>query len=161
MDEAVAPADDLVTVETADWFDAFYRQQRAGMVRLAFVLVDDREVAEDIVQTAFARVYQRRNRIEMPLPYLRASIYNGCRNYHRWARVRRAHPEIADAAQPAAGDHVIDVVRRLPRRQRVVVTLHFYADMSDPEIAATIGIPVGTVKSTLHRALAAMRRELS
>lgn len=47
-----------MAVETDDWFDAFYRQQRTGMVRLAFVLVDDREVAEDIVQTAFARVYQ-------------------------------------------------------------------------------------------------------
>lgn len=56
---------------------------------------------------------------------------------------------------------MIDVVRGLPHRQRVVVTLHFYADMTDPEIAAAIGIPVGTVKSTLHRALAAMRKEIS
>ena len=56
---------------------------------------------------------------------------------------------------------MIDVVRRLPQRQGVVVTLHFYADMTDPEIAAAIRVPVGTVKSTLHRALAAMRRELS
>jgi RNA polymerase sigma-70 factor (sigma-E family) len=161
MDEAVAPPDVLVTVETAEWFDAFYRQQRAGMVRLAFVLVDDREVAEDIVQTAFARVYQRRNRIAVPLPYLRACVYNGCRNHHRWARVRRNHPDVGDSTQPAIGDHVIDVVRRLPHRQRVVITLHFYADMSDPEIAATIGVPVGTVKSTLHRALAALRKELA
>jgi RNA polymerase sigma-70 factor (sigma-E family) len=161
MDDAVAPIDDLVVVETGDWFDAFYRQQRNGMVRLAFVLVDDREVAEDIVQTAFARVYQRRTRIEAPLAYLRSSVYNGCRNHHRWARVRRRNPEARDGTQPAVGDHVIDVVRRLPHRQRVVVTLHFYADMSDPEIAAAIGVPVGTVKSTLHRALAAMREELS
>lgn len=160
MDDAVVPVDDLVAVETDDWFDAFYRQQRTGMVRLAFVLVDDREVAEDIVQTAFARVYQRRNRIDAPLAYLRASVYNGCRNHHRWARVRRSHPAFPDGEQPAVGDHVIDVVRGLPHRQRVVVTLHFYADMTDPEIAAAIGIPVGTVKSTLHRALAAMRKEI-
>ena len=58
MDDAVVPVEQLVAVETGDWFDAFYRQQRTGMIRLAFVLVDDREVAEDIVQTAFARVYQ-------------------------------------------------------------------------------------------------------
>jgi RNA polymerase sigma factor (sigma-70 family) len=161
MDDAVVPVDELVVVETDDWFDAFYRQQRIGMVRLAFVLVDDREVAEDIVQTAFARVYQRRQRIDVPLAYLRACVYNGCRNHHRWARVRRNNREVGNGAQPAIGDHVIDVVRSLPHRQRVVVTLHFYADMTDPEIAAAIGIPVGTVKSTLHRALAAMRKELS
>ena len=161
MDDAVVPVDDLVAVETDDWFDAFYRQQRSGMVRLAFVLVDDREVAEDIVQTAFARVYQRRNRIDAPLAYLRASVYNGCRNHHRWARVRRRLTEAPDDVQPAMGDHVIDVVRALPLRQRSVVTLHFYADLTDPEIAAAIGVPVGTVKSTLHRALAAMRKELS
>ena len=161
MDDAVVPVDELVAVETDDWFDAFYREQRTGMVRLAFVLVDDREVAEDIVQTAFARVYQRRQRIDVPLAYLRATVYNGCRNHHRWARVRRNNRGVGDGPQPAIGDHVIDVVRRLPLRQRVVVTLHFYADMTDPEIAAAIGIPVGTVKSTLHRALAAMRKELS
>ena len=103
MDDAVAPVDQLVALEADDRFDAFYREQRTRMVRLAFVLVDDREVAEDIVQTAFARVYQRRNRIDVPLAYLRASVCNGCRNHHRWARVRRNNRDLAAEAQAAIG----------------------------------------------------------
>lgn len=161
MDEAVVPDDTLLVVETTDWFDAFYRQQRTEMVRLAFVLVDDRDIAEDIVQTAFARMYPHRDRIESPLAYLRSAVCNGCRNHHRWSRIRTRRPQVGTSIQQAISDDVIDVVRRLPHRQRVVVTLHFYADLSDPQIAAAIGVPVGTVKSTLHRALATMRRELS
>jgi RNA polymerase sigma factor (sigma-70 family) len=88
-------------------------------------------------------------------------VYNGCRNHHRWARVRRKQVPVGVGDQAAVGDHVIDVVRRLPSRQRAVVTLHFYADLSDSEIAEVIGVPVGTVKSTLHRALAVLRKELS
>jgi DNA-directed RNA polymerase specialized sigma24 family protein len=87
MDEAL-PADALVGVETVDWFATFYRSHRLAMIRLAFMLVDDREVAEDIVQTAFAKVFQKQARIETPLPYLRSCVYNGCRNHHRWVRVQ-------------------------------------------------------------------------
>jgi RNA polymerase sigma factor (sigma-70 family) len=59
------------------------------------------------------------------------------------------------------GDHVIDVVRHLPPKRRALVVLRYYSGLTDAEIAETTGLPVGTVKSTLHRALAELRKELA
>jgi RNA polymerase sigma-70 factor (sigma-E family) len=162
MDEVGVPVAATVEVGlTVDWFPAFYLEQRAGMVRLAFVLVDDVDTAEDLVQGAFARVYQRRSKIDDPLKYMRSAVYNACRNHHRALRVRRARPLRPESGDAPVGDHIIDVVRRLPLRKRAVVVLRFYAGLSDAEIAEAIGIPVGTVKSTLHRTLLELREELS
>ena len=58
-------------------------------------------------------------------------------------------------------NHVIDAVRRLPTKQRNVVVLRYELQLSDQEIADTLGVPLGTVKSTLHRALARLRTEVS
>ncbi len=141
-------------------FDDLYAAHRSGMVRLAFALVDDLDVAEDLVQAAFAKVYQRRSSIEQPLAYLRSAVYNGCRNHHRWAKVRRLAPVRADRDQAPVGDHVIDVVRGLPHRKRAVVVLRFYAGWSDADIAAAMGMAEPTVRTTLHRALNDLREQL-
>jgi RNA polymerase sigma-70 factor (sigma-E family) len=150
------------------WFDDVYRRHWDGMVRLAFAIVDDRAVAEDLAQDAFARVYRARDRVRDPLPYLRSALYNGCRNHLRELGRRRrrdARGSAIDAAgtggAAAVGDHVMDVVRRLPTRQRCLVVLRYYAGLTDTEIAEATGLPLGTVKSTLHRTLAALREELS
>ena len=69
-------------------------------------------------------------------------------------------------AAPTAGtselgfNHVLDAVRRLPARQRNAITLRYELQLSDAEIAETLGMPLGTVKSTLHRALARLRTEV-
>ncbi len=144
-----------------DWFPAFYVAQRAGMVRLAYVLVDDLETAEDLVQQAFARMYAARRRVNDPAAYLRSAVYNACRNHHRGLRVRRARSLPIPSNDGPIGDHVIDVVRRLPAKRRAMVVLRFYAGLTDHEIAVTLGVPVGTVKSTLHRTLQQLREELS
>lgn len=145
-----------------DWFDALYRDHWAGMVRLAFTMVDDRQVAEDLVQDAFGRMFRTRARVRDPLTYLRSAVYNACRNHLRSVarRRRRARLQPDDHANPA-GDHIIDVVRRLPPKQRCLVVLRYYAGLTDAEIAGTTGMPLGTVKSTLHRTLAALKEELS
>lgn len=148
--------------EDKDWFDALYRTHWDGMVRLAFTMVDDRQVAEDLVQDAFGRMFRVRSDIREPLTYLRSAIYNGCRNHLRGLARRRQwpSPRATDTSGPV-GDHVIDVVRRLPPRQRCLVVLRYDAGLTDPEIARTTGLPLGTVKSTLHRSLAALRKELT
>lgn len=146
---------------TSGWFAELYRSQWAGMVRLAFVMVDDLAIAEDLAQDAFARTYRARATVRDPLAYLRSAIYNACRNHVRHQRVRRAAPRFAAPAETAAGDHVIDVIRRLPQRKRALVVLRYYACLTDTEIAAATGLPVGTVKSTLHRTLAELRKEWS
>ncbi len=145
---------------SGDWFDDVYRDHWSGMVRLAFAMVDDRAVAEDLAQDAFTQVYRARERVRDPLPYLRSAVYNGCRNYLRDVRRRLRRPSVAVGDAPL-GDHVIDVVRRLPPRQRCLIVLRYYEGLTDSEIAVATGLPVGTVKSSLHRTLATLREELA
>jgi RNA polymerase sigma factor (sigma-70 family) len=126
--------------------------------------VDDLGVAEELAQDAFARVYQARSTVRDPLPYLRSAVYNACRNHHRGERARRStrsNSLLTAEGSPAIGDHVIDVVRRLTPKKRALVVLRYYSGLTDVEIAETTGLPIGTVKSTLHRALAELRGELS
>ena len=160
MDDVAMSVEPAVEVG-ADWFADLYRAHWDGMVRLAFVMVDDLGVAEELAQDAFARVFRTRATVRDPLAYLRSSVYNACRNYHRSERVRRSTPEPVAAGVSAMGDHVIDVVRRLSPKKRALVVLRYYSGLTDTEIAQTTGLPVGTVKSTLHRALVELREELS
>jgi RNA polymerase sigma factor (sigma-70 family) len=159
MEDVVMPVESSPTPGT-DWFDDVYRTHWDGMVRLAFVMVDDLAVAEELVQDAFARVYRARDTVRDPLPYLRSAVYNACRNHHRARRSERRHPPPA-TDQPPIGDHVIDTIRRLAPKPRALVVLRYYGGLTDSEIAATTGLPIGTVKSTLHRALAQLREELA
>jgi DNA-directed RNA polymerase specialized sigma24 family protein len=146
----------------AEGLEALYRSQWAGMVRLAFVLVGDATVAEELVQDVFVRMYRSGDTVRDPVPYLRSAVYNASRNHHRSQRVRRRHlGTVADDGGPPFGDHVIDAVRRLRPQRRAVVVLRYYAGLTDTEIAAAMGVPVGTVKSTLHRALAELKEALS
>jgi RNA polymerase sigma-70 factor (sigma-E family) len=141
-------------------FEALYEVQYRPMVRLAFVLVDTIEQAEEVVQDAFAAVYLRWSRLDNPGAYLRVSVLNGARKQLRRRRVARR----AAMAEPEAGElgfnHVLDAVRRLPSRQRAVVVLRYELQLSEADIAHTLGIPAGTVKSTLSRALARLRQEV-
>ena len=74
--------------------------------------------------------------------------------------MRRRSSTFESTDSPAVTDHVIDAVRRLPRIQRAVIVLRFYMQATDAEIAATLDVPVGSIKSTLHRAKARLREEL-
>lgn len=144
-----------------DWFDEVYRAHWTGMVRLAFVMVGDSAVAEELAQDSFLRVFGARARVEAPLPYLRSAIYNACRNHLR-GEARRRRRDVAAAAGTEApiGDHVIDAIHHLPAQQRLLVVLRYYEGLTDSEIAATVGRPIGSLKSGLHRALAELRKEL-
>lgn len=156
---APAPIDDGVPIIAT--FEAFYLAQYASMVRLAHVLVDTVEQAEEVAQEAFATVYTRWRRLDNPGGYLRVCVINGARKHLRRRRVsRRQPPPEAGVTEGVGFNHLIDQVRRLPARQRAVVVLRFELQLSDADIASTLGIPVGTVKSTLHRALARLRQEI-
>jgi RNA polymerase sigma-70 factor (sigma-E family) len=158
-----------------DAIDGLYRAHALGLVRLALLLAGDRTTAEDVVQDAFLGLYRGWSRIREPgkaLGYLRASVINGCRSVQRarrtaWLRAER-HPlhEVpvwsAEAAALAGEDRreVLTAVARLPRRQREVLALRYYAELGDSEIASVLGVSRGTVSSTASRALAALAREL-
>jgi RNA polymerase sigma-70 factor (sigma-E family) len=145
--------------------ERLYRSHRLSMVRLALLLVDDRETAEDVAQDAFAALHRRWNSIgdqEAAVGYLRTSVVNGARSVLRRRRTVRLHPladersltaEPADASTLLADDHraVLAAIRRLPERQREVILLRYWAELGEAEIARTLGISVGAVKSNASR----------
>ena len=142
-----------------------FRTHRLGMVRLALLLVDDRETAEDVVQEAFAALHRRWGALESSeaaIAYLRTCVVNGSRSVLRRRRVVRLHWRREDGvtAEPAdthallADEHqqVLRAVAKLPRRQREVIVLRYWSGLSEADIAATLGISPGAVKSTASRA---------
>jgi RNA polymerase sigma-70 factor (sigma-E family) len=163
----IAPSVDLAQL---------YATQRLPLVRLATLLVDDVQSAEDVVQDAFVALHRRQHALRSPeaaAGYLRTSVLNGCRSALRRRRVRRRHPDAellpAGPTGPAADDRllateeherVLAAVRTLPRRQREVLVLRYWSDLSEADIAKTLGIAAGTVKSNASRGLARLEQLL-
>ena len=152
-----------------------YEQTAVGLIRLAYVILSDRQAAEDVVQDAFCSLYRRWDRLadtDALAQYVRTSVINGCRSVLRRRSVRNrnvmhdlpsASAEAAMLGHEEQGD-VIRAVDRLPGRQREALVLRFYLDLPDEEIARLMNIRPGTVRSTIHRALdavGAMLREES
>jgi len=160
-------------VGTANDVDDLYRQHAVSMTRLALLLTGDRATAEDVVQDAFLGLCRRWPRLNDPAKaesYLRTSVINGCRSAHRarriaWLRRPPHDPPVwsAEAAAVSGEDRreVLAAVATLAQRQREVLALRFYLDMSYNEIAAALSISKGTVASTISRALAILARQLS
>ena len=153
--------------------ERLYEAERGGLIRLAMLLVGDRGVAEDLVHDAFVGLQSRWKKLSDPQSaggYLRNSVVNGARSRRRRAVVAMRHPEVAvpseepgaDVTTLLADEHraVIDAVRRLPARQREVLVLRYWLDLTEAEIAAAMGVSAGTVKSTASRALDALERLL-
>jgi RNA polymerase sigma-70 factor (sigma-E family) len=151
--------------------EALHREHYGRLVRLAVLLVDRPETAEEIVQDAFVRLHRSLDRVavEKRPEYLRSIVMNLARSRLRHRSVVRRHVEpVADRA-PAADAHahvhddriaVVAALRQLPRRQRECLVLRFYEDLSVPQIASSLGIAEGSVKSHLFRATQAMAQKL-
>ena len=165
MSDATVPlvGDPIPTADVSvnEPFEVLYQREFRSMVRLATALVDAPDQAEEVVQEAFAALYVRYRVVDNPVAYLRVCVLNGGRKVLRRRRLVRQQPVITTENGELVFNHVIDAVRRLPTKQRNVVVLRYEMQLSDQEIADTLGVPVGTVKSTLHRALARLRTEVS
>ena len=143
--------------------EAAYREHYRSLVRLASLLVDDVPTCEELVQDAFVRVWRGPRLVAADrLPaYLRSAVLNGARSHLRRRLVTQRHlPTAPDpAADPADGartgddQRVLDALRSLPDRQREVLALRYYLDLSEAEIARTLGISTGSVKTHAHRGL--------
>jgi RNA polymerase sigma-70 factor (sigma-E family) len=151
-------------------FEEFTADRLTGLLRFAVVLTGDRGLAEDVVQEVLLRVYERWAKIgelDHPVHYVRRMIVNEYLNWRRrWGRVTpRADPPldfdpVADhAAVHAERDALRIELDKLPRRQRAVLVMRYYAGMSDTEIAEVLGCRAGTVRGYASRALAALRVE--
>ncbi|WP_419925712.1 SigE family RNA polymerase sigma factor [Candidatus Poriferisocius sp.] len=140
-------------------FDGLYRDEYEPMVRLARGLVDGLEIAEEVVQDAFAKVYERWSRLDQPGGYLRTAVVNGARSELRKREVRR-RVGLRPMYQPSPGerDYLLDALNRLSPRQKTALVLRFYEGMTEKEIARAMGVRPGTVKSATSRGLAELRK---
>jgi RNA polymerase sigma-70 factor (sigma-E family) len=159
-----------VSAESDEEFREFMRGRWPAMVRLAYGLTGDLGHAEDVAQAAFARAYASWSRVARtgdPDAYVRRIVINENNSRFRRRRVTErlvdavpepSGPRAADTAD-ALGDSaaLLKALRRLGPRQRAVIVLRFWMDMSEAETAAALDCSVGTVKSQASRALAALR----
>jgi RNA polymerase sigma-70 factor (sigma-E family) len=154
-------------------FAEAYRLYRPGLVKLAAFIVSDQATAEDVVQDVFARLHQRWDMLDdpgNPLPYLRTAVVNGCRSAIRRRGRAQRQAEHDSPSPPLSTEEsvllsedrqqVLAALAALTRRRREVLVLRYYVGLSEAEIAATLGISPGTVKSTAARGLAALARAL-
>ncbi|MGY0490308.1 RNA polymerase sigma factor [Streptomyces sp. WG-D5] len=150
-----------------------YHAHRLRMVRLAVLLVDDLATAEDVVQDAFTALYRRHGehitQVDNALGYLRTAVVNTARSVLRRRRTARAWTPPPAGEAPSAEDSVVldeahrevlAALSRLTPRRREVLVLRYWADLSEAEIAATLGISKGAVKSNASRALDALEKSL-
>ena len=140
-------------------FDHLYTEEYEPMVRLARGLVDALEIAEEIVQDAFAKVYERWSRLDHPGGYLRTAVVNGARSELRKREVRRRiglRPLLIP--NPEERDYLLDALDQLSPRQKTALVLRFYEGMTEKEIAQAMGVRPGTVKSATSRGLAELRK---
>jgi RNA polymerase sigma factor (sigma-70 family) len=135
---------------------------RMRLLQLAAAITLNRALAEEVVQDAFMGLQRNLASIDNPAGYLHRSVV------HRSISVLRRRHVASRAPSPVATivispevDETWAMVARLPPRERAVVVLRFWEDLSEASIAATLGWPNGTVKSTLHRALKRLGEELN
>ncbi|MFJ7273319.1 RNA polymerase sigma factor [Kitasatospora sp. NPDC098663] len=161
------PAEDRPTLTD------LYHAHRLGLVRMAVLLVDHQDLAEDVVQEAFTQLYQRYGEhlddLDNALGYLRTAVVNGARSMLRRRKTAREYvpPHEPDAA--SAEDHavlndehrrVLAAMQELTPRQREVLVLRYWSDLSEAQIAEALGLSRGAVKSTASRALDALEKHL-
>lgn len=153
---------------------ALYHAHWRYLVRLAVLLVDDAPSAEDVVQDAFLALHRKVDDLRDPdaaLGYLRTSVVNLARSVIRRRQVARKHVKVAEPEATAGADHdvllreehraALAAVRALPRRQSEVLVLRYWAGLSEREIARTLGISTGSVKSAASRGLATLQQRLN
>jgi len=149
-------------------FDEFVRDCSPGLLRMAYLLTGDRGHAEDVVQAALLRVARRWRRIRgEPAPYARRAVVNLAKNH--WRDRFRRPPESSAIAEFGHGPPDADVLLRqvllpavmdLPVRQRAVLVLRYFQDLSVEQTAAALDCSIGTVKSQTHHALSKLREAL-
>ena len=153
-----------------------FRRHHGDLVRLATVMLRSRETAEDVVQDVFAGVQARSGQLVQPdaaLPYLRAAVLNRCRSVLRRQALAQRFGTLrdvdfglgqlsaeADVIRAEERRQVLAALAALPRRRREVLVLRYYVGLSEAEIARTLGISQGTVKSAAARGIAALARKL-
>lgn len=145
----------------AEALSELYRREWARLVRVAYVLTSSQHAAEEIAQDAFVRLQATSSTVRNPAAYLRTSVVNACRSYHRHRAVVDRTPLPRSEPVSADYDELSDALARLPWRQQAALVLRFHLDLPEDEIAVALGCRPATVRSLTHRALARLRKDLS
>ncbi len=170
----VSPSSGSPRWDADEALEHLYAAHWRGLVRLSVLLVRDQGTAEEVVQDAFVAVHGRWGRLREPdkaLAYLRQAVVNRSRSAlrHRAVVDRHARREPHLSVAPGADEPtlardrraaVLEALQVLPRRQREVLVLRHYLDLSEAEIADALGISRGSVKAHASRGGAALRRLL-
>ncbi len=173
----IGAAGTLTVPSAEDLLVKCFERDYSSLQRIAYLMLGDRDLAEDVVQEVFLRTFSGWHRLREPESagaYLRAGVVNMCRS-----RIRRRYVEqranTAIARPEATGNDqtgdagaatwlasaVLEAVRALPPRQRAAIVLRYYADLSEAEMAAALHCAPGTVKSQLSKARATLANRLA
>jgi RNA polymerase sigma-70 factor, ECF subfamily len=154
-------------VANGEWFAQLYQESYRSLVLTAYALLRDMGEAEEVTQEAFAVAYGRRGRVsraESPEAWVRKVVVNLARR--RWRRratlEKILHREVEQVVPEGFGEH-LDLhaaIRSLGHEYQAAVVLHYLADLPVDEVASILDVPVGTVKSRLSRARAALAGQL-
>jgi RNA polymerase sigma-70 factor (sigma-E family) len=160
----------LSSNDQAAGVEELFRAHYTPLVRLARLLVDDLEQAEEVVQDAFVALHRHWHRADDPLAYLRTAVVNGARGRLRRRQTARRHlratePELRTPPEDRvilAEEHraVAAALSSLPDRQRACVALRYYQGLSEAETAAVLDISIGSVKTHVHRAIETLGKRL-
>ncbi len=158
-----------VVANVSDDFGEFVREALPGLLRYGHALTGNPHDAADLVQTALEKIGSRWTSVVRntgdPVAYTRKAMANG--HISRWRRHRRENliadlPDVSAVADkdPFDNEPLWEALRLLPPRQRAVMVLRYYEELSEAEIADTLGVSRGTVKSQASKAMATLRERL-
>ena len=165
-------AEVLGTSDTPQSMAELYRRHAAGAGRLAYFLVGDKELAEDLVHDAFVRVLGRWGDVRKRsafTAYLNRTIVNLSKKHYRRKSVERAYlqreghlaaPAAVPAPDPAERDELWMALQSLPHRQRAAVVLRYFGDMSEHQAAEVMECSPAAINSLVARALDALRSSI-
>ena len=146
-----------------DGYASFYAAEYLNAVRLVWLLTRRGADCEDLAQEAFVRIRSNFAELTSPKAYLRTTLINLCKERSRREGREAARTQRVGSSwqMPAPEDHrLLDLVARLPYRQRAVLVLRYWSDLTDRDIADALDMREATVRSIVHRATTTLRKEL-
>ena len=144
-------------------FESFYREHWRTLTRLAHLLTGSQSVGEELAQEALLATHRRWSEVDNPAAFARRCLVNLARSHQRRMVLQRRHgddPQPLLHQLPPEVDETWQLIRRLKPDHRAVLVLRFYDDLTIDEIASLLDRPAGTIKSQLHRALAALKENV-
>jgi RNA polymerase sigma-70 factor (sigma-E family) len=148
-----------VAVEVVS-FDGLYALEAGRMLRLAYLMLGSHAVAEEAVQDAFAKVFEKWDRIDVPGAYLRTCVVNNCRRSMRRTHMERDRMRLEQETPTPESEYLHDALAKLSPKQRAAIVLRYFDDRSEADIAEMLRVRPGTVKSLLSRGLGELREVL-